>query len=266
MNELISNQAVTDIVKGMDVVERQVFDILRKYLTRFDLQNGDFVATGSTAQIINEMNREIALALSSSSLDGNIDKFLVNFDEIGENVRRIHADVNDVNVPKALVNRQKQFAIDNTIYSLKEAQVSTHFTQPIRQLLFRRVTTGASLLDTERELRILMLGDKERLGAFRSWVGQIARDSINQYEGSIHQAVKNEFGFQRVRYIGGLVTDSREQCKRWEGIGTIDAVDLPAEINWAKNEGSGMILTTDVDNFLINRGGYNCRHRAIPVR
>lgn len=265
INELISNDAVDRLTKGVDRVEDEIYQILKRYLLRFNLEDGSFAAQTATASLITDMNREIANAVSKSSLDNAISNFLVNFDQIGENTRLMHKQLSDVDVPVRIVNQQKQLAIDSTVFSLRTANVDMRFVDPIKRVLFQRVTTGASLLDTERELRRLIQGGDGNKGMMERWVGQIARDSINQYEGTIHTAVKNEFGFTAIRYVNSLVEDSRAQCQRWVGMGRIEEKDLPAEIAWAYNNGSGMIPATFTDNFLINRGGYNCRHRAIPV-
>ena len=42
--------------------------------------------------------------------------------------------------------------------------------------------------------------------------------------------------------------------------------DLEEEIAWAENNGTGMIPNTTPENFCQNRGGFNCRHIAYPVR
>jgi hypothetical protein len=266
INEQISNDAVDRLTKGISRVEDEIYAIMRRYLLRFNLEDGTFAAQTATATLITEMNREIAAAVAKSSLDSEISKFLVNFDQIGENVKAMHQQLSDVTVPNRIINQQKQLAIDSTVYSLKTANVDMRFIDPIKRVLFQRVTTGASLIETERELRRLIQGGDGNKGMMERWVGQIARDSINQYEGTIHTAVKNEFGFTAIRYVNSLVEDSRAQCQRWVGMGRIEEKDLPAEIQWAYNNGSGMIPATFTDNFLINRGGYNCRHRAIPVK
>jgi len=42
--------------------------------------------------------------------------------------------------------------------------------------------------------------------------------------------------------------------------------DLPREISWANSNGQGMIPGTNENNFAVFRGGYNCRHTAIPFK
>ncbi len=266
INEVITDRGVRELTQGFDMVERQIYAILRRYLLRFDLSNGEFVAQTATASLINQMNREIAEALSVSSLDSEIQRFLTNFDEIGDNIKQIHKDLSQVNVPNRIINQQKQFALDRTLFSLREANVSIDFIAPVKRVLYQRVTTGASLLETERELRALIVGDDKTKGALTRWVGQVARDSVNQYKGAIHQAVKNEFDFTAIAYVNSLVDDSRSQCRRWTEMGRIEEAELEQEINWAFRNGQGMIPETNPDNFIINRGGYNCRHEAIPVR
>lgn len=266
INEVITDRGIRDLTRGFDRVEEQIFAILQRYLMRFDLSNGEFVAQTATASLINQMNREIAQALTASSLDSEIEKFLTNFDEIGDNIKQIHRNLSDVNVPNRIINQQKQFALDRTLYSLREANVSTDFIAPVKRVLYQRITTGASLLETERELRALIMGDDKTKGALTRWVGQVARDGVNQYKGAIHQAVKNEFGFTALAYVNSLVEDSRSQCRRWTEMGRIEEEQLQQEINWAFQNGQGMIPETNPDNFIINRGGYNCRHEAIPVR
>jgi hypothetical protein len=42
--------------------------------------------------------------------------------------------------------------------------------------------------------------------------------------------------------------------------------DLQKEINWAFANGRGMNDATTPETFALYRGGYNCRHMAIPFR
>jgi len=70
------------------------------------------------------------------------------------------------------------------------------------------------------------------------------------------------------QYIGSLVTDSRPQCERWiiKKGGVLKYSELEKEISWAYSNGKGMIPGTNKDNFGTYRGGYNCKHSAVPFR
>jgi hypothetical protein len=63
-----------------------------------------------------------------------------------------------------------------------------------------------------------------------------------------------------------LIEDSRSQCVRWVKKRILQKSELDSEISWANNNGSGMIAGTNKENFAVYRGGYNCRHSAIPFK
>jgi hypothetical protein len=97
-------------------------------------------------------------------------------------------------------------------------------------------------------------------------VKQISRDALGQFDGQINAIIADEFGLDAFRYVGSIIDDSRAQCVRWVGKRILEKSEMQSEIAWANNNGSGMIPGTNPDNFLVFRGGYNCRHRAIPFK
>ena len=101
---------------------------------------------------------------------------------------------------------------------------------------------------------------------------QASRDALLQYDGVVNEAVRKVYKMDALLYVGSIVKDSRAQCERWVRetkngkLGLILFEDLQDEIDWADNNGTGMIPNTTPENFCQNRGGYNCRHIAYPVR
>jgi hypothetical protein len=100
----------------------------------------------------------------------------------------------------------------------------------------------------------------------------VARDSINQYDGSIQNVIKNELELNDFIYSGSIIKDSRCQCRYWVYKIKLKKEDLIDEIQIALDgrslggcNCSGMIPGTTIDNFAVNRGGYACRHRAIAT-
>jgi hypothetical protein len=89
---------------------------------------------------------------------------------------------------------------------------------------------------------------------------------LNQFDGQVNSAIANEFGLDAYRYVGSLIDDSRAQCIRWAGKQVLLKEDLAKEISWATANGTGMIAGTTPENFATFRGGYNCRHSAIPFK
>ena len=101
-------------------------------------------------------------------------------------------------------------------------------------------------------------------------------DTYYAFDGAIQSLVIDNYKMRYILYYlspnapiinkKGKLIESRPQCKRWTGMQKIAIEDLDKEIEWAYSNGKGMIPSTTIDNFYINRGGYNCRHMVIPLK
>jgi hypothetical protein len=118
----------------------------------------------------------------------------------------------------------------------------------------------------ENFLTAYVVGTPELNGLYSRYVKQISRDALGQFDGQINAIIADEFGLDAFRYVGSIIDDSRAQCVRWVGKRILEKSEMQSEIAWANNNGTGMIPGTNPDNFLVFRGGYNCRHRAIPFK
>jgi len=104
------------------------------------------------------------------------------------------------------------------------------------------------------------------MGQLKKYVSQVSRDALNQFDGQVNSRIAEEFGLNAFRYVGSIIEDSRPQCVRWVGKEVLLLDELSNEISWAYSNGTGMIPGTTRDNFAVYRGGYNCRHSAIPFK
>ena len=117
-----------------------------------------------------------------------------------------------------------------------------------------------------RSIESVIESDPSRLGLLTRYVTQISRDALYQFSGLANQVIAVEYGLNAYEYVGSLVDDSRPQCQRWVEKQVLFFSELQEEINWALDNGKGMIPSTTPQNFAIYRGGYNCQHEAIPVK
>ena len=104
----------------------------------------------------------------------------------------------------------------------------------------------------------------------RSYIGQVARDAVYSYNGAINQTIADGYGLTKYAYLGGVVADSRPFCTKYHGT-EIDKKDLSNILTAylsSPNLSAGMFAVSPTDyenNFLTYRGGWNCRHIAIPI-
>lgn len=265
-NARLSDRAVLDLKANLQQYEQDVLDRLLEFMRRFPTDGTHFVPTDNVAELVNAVKREMQGVVDMRALTDSTKAFVSNFDEIQANVRAIHGEENGLKVPKSLVNPEKLFAIDATEYALRNANINPAFILPVRKALYSHIKGGASVQDAERVIRGLVLGAGGQNGALTQWVGQVATDAINQYEGNVQRAIAVEYGLTGVHYVNSIIETSRAQCVRWCEMEYLPQSIIAEEIAWAKRNGSGMVAETTPDTFLVYRGGYRCRHKGIPVK
>lgn len=264
----IANKLEKKLVKSTAAIQEEINQLVLELIYEFEIKNGRFVPQTDAAFVIATLNRRIKEIIDNSQLETEVLKFIDDFDAIDENITKLQMRENGIRLNNSIFNAQKVWAIDNTINSLLESNISTKFIQPVKKILYSRVMFGSTVVDAEKQLRSIIMGNKGELGVFEKWVGQIARDSVFEYQGAVNSQIKVEYELNAIRYVGGLVEDSRCQCRRWvdkyDGLLTDEI--LPKEIAWAYKYGSGMKPDTTPENFAQKRGGFNCTHLAIPTR
>jgi hypothetical protein len=223
----------------------------------------------TVARLLASAKREIELTIGSDEFSKLSSSLISDFDGIVANIKDIHESVSGLAIPKlfekSVISPVRQRAIAEVASFLSQKSLQANVVEPLTKVLFESVQFGYTISDAQD-----VLEDALNLGKY---VGQIARDSFFQFDGTINNLIADKYELDGFRYVGSLVDDSRGQCKRWTEIGKIPKEALSKEISWAKRSGeykgrkkSGMIPETNTQNFATYRGGYNCRHRAIPVR
>ena len=263
---------VMDNVDGvfLDSIQDTQNAILRRVnglLSKFDTENGRLMNTETNRTLLIKLRKDVKRIVRQSSYNSKIDAYLRNFDTITDLTEKIHLVGNDLKLSKISINPLKQEAIDNVVKGLSAPDsIDIGFEKYIRDTVFNAVTLNQGVVETRKQLSDLIAGTPTKHGQLERWVGQIARDAINNYDGQINAQIAVEYELNAYRYVGSLIKDSRPQCVRWVNKQVLKVEDMQKEIDWAENNGSGFNTATTVENFAIYRGGYNCRHAAIPFR
>ena len=110
-------------------------------------------------------------------------------------------------------------------------------------------------------------------GDLVKWARQTAQDAIYQYTGELNAGISEELGLNALFYTPNiLIEGSRPICKHLikDFTGAIPYTEIMKSLKKAEKDpkgfGQGMIEgTTTIQEFLKNRGGYNCIHKAYPT-
>lgn len=286
--ERIASRASLRFEARFAELESQLVRRLEEFLSRFSTRGGRFVFDDSTSVLLSDLSRIMEQVMRKQDLRDAVRDLLPDFDRIGENVRMLHGEESGIVVSKALVNDTKNRMVQMTTQTMIDVSFEARFADPVRKLLYNHVNFGAGVLETERALRALITGrrlspvtlkgtERQRPGLMSQYSGQVARDALHQYEGQVHAEIAQLHDLKNWRYIGnilpGTVSKSgrrtggtRPQCRRWVKMEIIPEHLLAQEVRWALNNGSGMIPGTTATTWPVFRGGYNCRHKAIPTK
>lgn len=264
--EEIIEDSETLLVENIPKSQKEVFSEIQTLLKEFPREGGKMKFNSETTKLINQATQRIYKALNKSGYDSRVQQYLKSFDALKESAIAEQKIKNRIDVsPRNLTNIQRS-AIQQTANMLLGNGLDARLIQPVKDVLMQSATSGMTIAQAEVQLRQTILGNKETLGKFDRYITQISRDAISQYDGMMQSRIAVEYELDGVSYEGSIIRDSRAQCKRWVEMGEIPINDLTKEIEWANKNGSGMIPKTTKDNFLINRGGFNCRHTATAIR
>ena len=275
----IAIMAILDnIDESVDFLENDMKDIqdkLEEYLVEalflFDISKGRFKSNQKYNSIIARIGREMNKILHKEGYRGSIDQYLNELDDVEDANVRLQKTFNELEVELSTLSPAKKFVFDQSEYYLKGTGLQEGFIQPVKYLLMQQVTSGASVMESKKVLHRWTKGEltdgKETMGRqtpnLQRYSTQIARDTAYQYQGVINQIIQEEFDLESFIYVGNLIKDSRPLC--------VHLVDLDRPIKFdelpplLKKYPEGQIKGTTKENFIVYRGGYNCRHTVTPV-
>jgi hypothetical protein len=134
------------------------------------------------------------------------------------------------------------------------------------------VKWGDLVQQTSRYLKRTGQGDGRLLGMAK----QITTDSLNQFSAQYNAIVSEELGFEWYMYVGSNLETTREFCSLLTKKKYVHKSEIPKILNgsidgkkYKINDKTGLwvgaIEGTNVANFPINRGGYQCGHQLMAV-
>lgn len=260
--------AENGLIDDFDPIENAIYNAAIKEVNKMDQEDGKVKFSEANLIILSYIAEAMIMAMQKSDYPSKVQEYIGSFDKVGRYNIRIQNRLNGLDIAEmqeAVAPIQGQIA-QQVLNGLTGQGINTQFVSPVTETIYKNIVSGASIDDLKNALQTLIKSDTQRLGLFKRYVSQISRDAIMQYEGQINAYFSTKYDFNAYLYVGGLVRDSRPQCVVWNGMGILPKATLGEEIAKAYISGSGMIPGTTVENFAVYRGGYNCRHTAIPTR
>lgn len=270
--ERINDKALEILQKRFNKVEPKFVKQVVDWINKFRTTSGNLVRSKENIARLSSFKTAVNRFLEKAGYNVMVSAFLENFDEIGANTQLAQQELNGIDITKSFLNPFKRYAVNNVIAAMQGQGLNVNLINPLKNELLIAVNQGSSLTDVVTSIAGQLTTTEARQGVLKRISLQASRDALLQYDGVVNEAVRKSYKMDALLYVGSIVKDSRAQCERWVQetkngkLGLILFEDLETEIQWADNNGTGMIPDTTPENFCQNRGGFNCRHIAYPVR
>ena len=264
--ERIISNSESVLLGNFGQIEITLYRTLLKYLVTADL------SVKKINETFSRLSGLIDEALNSSGYVSRINGYLTNFDQIYNNISATQKSLNSIDIDLKEITKFQEYTMQSSVEKLLRSGINENFTKPLNEALYKHIVLGGSIGDAEIILKNYILSEGSNLSVLQRYVSQVSRDALMQYDGAINSRIAQKFNMTARRYVGSIIKDSRGQCMKWTEMGILTDQQVIQEINWALQGGvykghkvSGMIEETTLATFNVYRGGYNCRHSAIPT-
>ena len=246
--ESLADNHEAQIKKTLENLEEEIISTISR------ATEGELIST----RIAIELRKDIKRHIQETYLF-EADTIIREYDKI---VNEFLNEFGTLNIPDKFKSLTK---IDlETINALKYQSFSgfedlaNRYLTDISSNVYQNAIAGRSFRDMVKDIKGKVTGLEDRAGKpMSSHAGQLAHDSIMQFDGqfTIHKA--KEAGLKHFKYTGSKDEANRDFCRRHVG-NTYNEKQIRAiwTGNW-KGKSSG-------DPFIV-RGGYRCRHTWLPV-
>lgn len=289
-------KAITEAVDNFDATlpaaQKSVLSALQLRLKDLDLtKTGDIKTSVANLKKIGRIKQDLQNIVVTDKYLNNVQIYVDAFATVTTLQNAYWAQIEDTFKPTALLGEITKQAVTDTVTALTENGVGATISGEISDVLNSNITTGGSYADLTDQLRELILGKPAEEGApatpgnLSKYARQITTDAINQYSAQYTKAVTDDLGFEWFAYQGSDITTTRPFCFAMTDFTFFHVSEIPRllraeDLYWenpktGKRElvpiydktglPQGMYPNTNVNNFQILRGGYNCGHQIRPV-
>lgn len=269
-------KSASDFNDQIPGLQKQLYKDLVKEVQKLQTREGNILSNVENLKLIGTIRNKLEKIILNEDYLKNVGNYVQAFDAVTALQIQYFQEFNNKFRPKKTLKIVQDLAIEATLNSLTEAGINVNVLEPVKELLKANIIGGGNISDLMEGLRKRIVSDGNDLGALERYTKQITTDALNQYSAQYHNTVSEDLGLEWYRYIGSLITTSREFCiyltkKEW-----VHKSELPeivkgnidghkCQLNKKTGLPLGMISETNEGNFMIFRAGYQCGHQFFGV-
>ena len=260
-----SSDVIKDFLKSIVGDFNDVYDeVYKKILDKIDVKDGK-VQYNDT--LVNLIRSYVVQATQKTNYKANVLKFVNNSKGVASKDITINKELGN-KVASSVTNK----LLGNTgIFEegLTAGGYEVNVVNRVQSIVYNSLKNNVSVLELKGALEKYFDATDDTGDLYR-YTKQVAQDSLYQYTGELNAGIYDELGLNGIIYTPNiLIEKSRPICTKIIDTykAEISNEELLVLLNKANKEpkgfGQGMIIPTKtVSEFIRNRGGYNCIHKA----
>jgi len=243
----------------------EVYDeVYKKILGKIDVKDGQVQYNDNLVNLIREY---VIQATIKTNYKANVLKFVDNSKGVASKDIIINKELGN-KVASSVTNK----LLNNTgifYEGLTKGGYEVNVVNRVQSLVYNSLKNNVSVLELKGALEKYFDATDDTGDLYR-YTKQVAQDSLYQYTGELNAGIYDELGLNGIIYTPNILIErSRPICTKIIDTykAEISNEELLLLLNKAdkdpKGFGQGMIIPTKtVSEFIRNRGGYNCIHKA----
>jgi hypothetical protein len=262
-------------IPGIQEKMQEDIDMLTRQL---DLKGKSIAVTGKNIALLSKLKTKLQGVILNDAYKKSVKQLLTNFDKIVSLQNEYFLEVESQFKPPAIQKEITKQAIEAVANQLTENGLAANVTDKVYELLRKATTSGSLMKSLNDQLKEFVVNTDNGEGQLVKYTKQIANDSLNQFSGAYTQLISADLGFEWFRYSGANIETTRPFClactqRKWFHISELPKVlkgqfpefkEFDGTIDPKTKLPRGMIPGTDISNFQVNRGGWNCQHQWRP--
>lgn len=263
INSIINN-AVSEFNEGLEKTQSSTYNTVLGYIKQLDIDaNGNVKKTSKNIRIVNRINKAINNEIITETYKNRVNKYVSSFNKIEAGQKEYFGkEFSTLSATSSkYLDKIKADTVSRVTQQLLDSGFDANLIEPLKDLINKNVTSGATFSDMVEEVRNFILGNEEIDGSLLRYTKQITADTLHIYSGEYNTGVAEDLGLKFVKYSGSSKDTTRDFCRqRSNKYYHKQEVKLWASLDWA-----GKMRGTTSSNIFSRAGGYHCRHLIIYV-